>query len=70
MFFSVQYNSSAFNTTVPLKLITKLRDLGLNIALCDWILNVLTGRPLVVRIGSTTPDSKHRRPPELHDNKS
>ena len=46
--------SSAFNTIVPLKLITKLRDLGLNIALCDWILNFLTGRPQVVRIGSTT----------------
>ncbi len=36
--------SSAFNTIVPSKLVTKLRDLGLNSALCDWILNVLTGR--------------------------
>ncbi|KAI3376519.1 hypothetical protein L3Q82_016972, partial [Scortum barcoo] len=46
--------SSAFNTIVPSKLITKLRDLGLNSALCDWILNFLTGRPQAVRMGSTT----------------
>ncbi len=29
--------SSAFNTTVPSKLLIRLRDLRLNIALCDWI---------------------------------
>ncbi|KAI3364944.1 hypothetical protein L3Q82_000942 [Scortum barcoo] len=46
--------SSAFNTIVPSKLVTKLRDLGLNSALCDWILNFLTGRPQAVRMGSTT----------------
>ncbi|KAI3358166.1 hypothetical protein L3Q82_003163 [Scortum barcoo] len=34
----------AFNTTT-----SKLRDLGLNSALCDWILNFLTGRPQAVR---------------------
>ena len=45
--------SSAFNTIVPLKLVTKLRDLGLNIDLRDWILNCLMGRPQAVRIGST-----------------
>ncbi|KAI3354723.1 hypothetical protein L3Q82_004506 [Scortum barcoo] len=38
----------------PPKLVTKLRDLGLNSALCDWILNFLTGRPQAVRMGSTT----------------
>ncbi|KAI3376583.1 hypothetical protein L3Q82_016463, partial [Scortum barcoo] len=43
-----------FNTIVPSKLVTKLRDLGLNSALCDWILNFLTGRPQAVRMGSTT----------------
>ena len=37
--------SSAFNTTVPLKLINKLRTLGLNTSLCNWILAFLTGRP-------------------------
>ncbi|KAI3370888.1 hypothetical protein L3Q82_007399 [Scortum barcoo] len=46
--------SSAFNTIVPSKLVTKLRDLGLNSALCDWILNFLTSRPQAVRMGSTT----------------
>ncbi|KAI3366893.1 hypothetical protein L3Q82_009536 [Scortum barcoo] len=32
----------------------KLRDLGFNRALCDWILNFLTSRPQAVRMGSTT----------------
>jgi hypothetical protein len=31
--------SSAFNTIVPSKLITKLRILGLNTSLCNWILD-------------------------------
>jgi gmma-aminobutyric acid receptor subunit gamma/cGMP-dependent protein kinase 2 len=46
--------SSAFNTIVPSKLITKLRTLGLNTSLCNWILDFLTGRPQVVRVGSNT----------------
>ena len=37
--------SSAFNTIVPLKLIYKLRTLGLNISLCNWILDILMGHP-------------------------
>jgi hypothetical protein len=41
--------SSAFNTIVPTKLITKLRTLELNTSLCNWILDFLTGRPQVVR---------------------
>ena len=40
--------SSVFNTIVPSKLITKLRILGLNTSLCNWILDFLTGRPQVV----------------------
>ena len=44
--------SSVFNTIVPSKLITKLRNLGLNPSLCNWILDFLTGRPQVVRVGS------------------
>ncbi|KAI3364573.1 hypothetical protein L3Q82_011361 [Scortum barcoo] len=51
------FERSAFNTIVPSKLVTKLRDLGLNSALCDWILNFLTGRPQAVRMGSTTSSS-------------
>jgi hypothetical protein len=37
--------SSAFNTIVPSKLITKLRTLVLNTSLCNWILDILTGDP-------------------------
>ena len=39
--------SSTFNTIVPSKLITKLRTLGLNTYLCNWILDFLPGRPPV-----------------------
>jgi hypothetical protein len=44
--------SSEFNTIVPSKLITKLRKRRLNTSLCDWILDLLTGSPQVVRVGS------------------
>lgn len=44
--------SLAFNTIIPSKLITKLRDLGLNTSLCRWILDFLTSTPQVVRVGS------------------
>ena len=43
---------SALNTIVPTKLITKLRTLGLNTSLCNWILDFLTVRPQVVRVGN------------------
>jgi hypothetical protein len=47
--------SSAFNTIVPMKLITKLRTLGLNTSLYNWMLDFLTGRPpQVVRVGNNT----------------
>jgi hypothetical protein len=46
--------SSAFNTIVPSKLITKLRTLGLNASLGNWILDFLTGRPHVVKLGNNT----------------
>jgi hypothetical protein len=46
--------SSAFNTIVPSKLVTKLRTLGLNTSLCNWIMGFLTGRTQVVRIGNNT----------------
>jgi hypothetical protein len=46
--------SSAFNTIVPTMLITKLRTLGLNTSLCNWILYFLTSRPEVVRVGNNT----------------
>jgi hypothetical protein len=37
--------SSKFNTIVPSKLITKLKSLGLNTSLCNWILDFMTGYP-------------------------
>ncbi|KAK1806963.1 hypothetical protein P4O66_005446, partial [Electrophorus voltai] len=46
--------SSSFNTIVPQHLIGKLSLLGLNTFLCNWILDLLTGRPQLVRIGSST----------------
>ena len=47
-------NSSALNTIVPSKLITKLKTLGLNTSLCNWILDFLTCRPQVVSVGGNT----------------
>ena len=46
--------SSAFNIIVSTKLITKLRTLGLNTSLCNWILDFLMGRPQLVRVGNNT----------------
>eukprot|EP00061_Rhincodon_typus_P007484 g29226.t1 len=42
--------SSAFNTIIPARLISKLRDLGLGSALYNWILSFLTHWPQSVRI--------------------
>ena len=44
---------AAFNTVVPSKLIIKLWALGLNPALCNWVLDFLTGRPQAVKVGNT-----------------
>ena len=46
--------SSAFNTIVPTRLSDKLIELGLNTPLCAWILDFLTARPQVVRVGRHT----------------
>ena len=43
-----------FNTLVSSKLINKLRTLGLNTSLFNWILDFLTGHPQVVRVGNNT----------------
>ena len=37
--------SSAFNTIVPSRLIIKLETLGLDPALCNWVMDFKTGRP-------------------------
>ncbi|XP_038848469.1 testis-expressed protein 11 [Salvelinus namaycush] len=44
--------SSAFNTIVPSKLVTKLRALCLNSSLCNWVLDFLRGRPQVMRVSN------------------
>ena len=49
--------SSAFNTIVPSKLINKLEALGLNPARCNKVLNFLTGRPQVLKVGNNTSTS-------------
>ncbi len=46
--------SSAFNTIVPATLVAKLQTPGLNRSLCSWILDFLTGRSQVVRMGNNT----------------
>ncbi len=46
--------SAAFNTIVPATLVAKLQTLGLNRSLCSWILDFLTGRSQVVRMGNNT----------------
>jgi hypothetical protein len=39
---------------VNTKLDTKLWTLVLNTSLCNWILNILTGHPQVVKVGNNT----------------
>ena len=46
--------SSAFNTIVLSKLILKLGALCLNPAMCNWVLDFLTGCPQVVKVGNNT----------------
>ncbi len=49
--------SSAVNTIRPMKLTSKLVDLGVPTPTCNWILDFLTDRPQVVR----SPLSLHER---------
>lgn len=46
--------SSAFNTIIPQNLVSKLAPLGLNISLCNWLLDFLTERPQYVKVGNNT----------------
>jgi gmma-aminobutyric acid receptor subunit gamma/cGMP-dependent protein kinase 2 len=46
--------SSAFNTIVPSKLILNPEALGLNPAICNWVLDFLLGHPQVVNVGNDT----------------
>lgn len=49
--------SSTFKTIVPTKLIIKLKNLGLNHTMCNWIRTSPAGRPQVVRELATGPPS-------------
>ncbi|KAK0147064.1 RNA-directed DNA polymerase from mobile element jockey [Merluccius polli] len=48
--------SSAFNTIQPLLMGEKLRGMGVNGGLITWVIDYLTGRPQVVRLGSVLSD--------------
>src|SRR4029434_8565879 len=50
-------DSMQLNSIVPAKLYPKLRSLGLKTSLCNWILDFLTSRPQVVRMGNLTSSS-------------
>ncbi len=46
--------SSVLSTIVPSRLITKFQDLGLNTSQCKCVIDFLTGRPQIVRVGGHT----------------
>ncbi len=46
--------SSTFNTIIPHKLVCKLSNLGIDAALCAWIMDPLTNRPQNAKIGDCT----------------
>ena len=56
--------SSAFNTIVPSQFISKLRALDLNPSMCNWVLDLLTGRPQVVKVAHADP--QHGGPTGVH----
>ena len=43
--------SSAFNTIIPDRLVTKLQDLGISNPICRWIKDFLSDRPQRVKVG-------------------
>merc|ERR1711895_312881 len=49
--------SSAFNTIIPDRLVSKLTDLGLSSSLCRWIMDFLSDRPQRVKMGCHTSSS-------------
>ncbi|KAL6475087.1 hypothetical protein MHYP_G00161270 [Metynnis hypsauchen] len=49
--------SSAFNTIIPSRLVSKLNTLGISHTLCSWIMDFLTCRPQCVRMGEHTSPS-------------
>ena len=49
--------SSAFNTVIPQHLMNKLRAIGINTQLCNWLLDFLTNRPQTVRVGKNSSET-------------
>ena len=49
--------SSAFNTIIPDRLVSKLSELGVSSSICQWIKNFLTDRPQRVKMGNHTSPS-------------
>ena len=49
--------SSAFNTIIPDRLVSKLTDLGLSSSICRWIMDFLSDRPQRVKMGCHTSSS-------------
>ena len=49
--------SSAFNTIIPDRLVSKLSELGVSSSICLWIKNFLTDRPQRVKMGRHTSSS-------------
>ena len=43
--------SSAFNTIIPSRLVSKMSSLGVDDNICRWTLDFLTDRPQSVRMG-------------------
>lgn len=48
---------SAFNTIVPIKLFSKLQLMGISQSLCHWILDFLSDRTQVVKVGNLLSNS-------------
>ena len=45
---SIAFIDYSYNNIVPLRLVFKMRSLGINIQMCNWVLSPLTDRPQVV----------------------
>lgn len=49
--------SSAFNTIIPQKLVSKLATLGASSSMCSWVLDFLTCKPQSVKINNNRTSS-------------
>lgn len=49
--------SSAFNRVIPQHLVNKLSEIGISTPLCNWLLDFLTDRPQMVRVGKNSSET-------------